>query len=248
VANEPVSNAPASDAPASDAPKPEAPRPDAPITTAPIPTAVVTAAPAQKIDREWQQQAESGDLIGLDERLTRMAQSPDCGGCGEQIGRFRAWLTAHAPSAAPVVSVQATPRSPGCRGAETPPPLAFGADAGDTIPTSSNVCQVRYIVSGAAHVALVLSAPELQRGIDQRAEGAGHAALALDIPVVACCLNDQRIVALASPWPLDRVLDWLAPQIADFWQPLPDPLVARLAALGVTVRVLRHQIDLRPPR
>jgi hypothetical protein len=65
--------------------------------------------------------------------------------------------------------------------------------------------------------------------------------------VVACCLNEQRIVALGAPWPLDRLVDWLAPQLSPGPAPLPAAVIARLASLGVAVRVLPHRIDLREP-
>ncbi len=230
--------------------QPPASQPAAPTPpTASPPPRTPAAQPPADTNRDWRRLAESGDLIGLDDQLTRLAQSPDCGSCAAEIDRFRTWLGSQAPPpGTPVVTVDATRRSAGCMPGEAPPAtLTLGEDAGDAIPTSSNVCQVRYVASGAPHVGLILSAPQLARGADQHAAGLNKVALTLDIPVVACCLNEQRIVALGAPWPLDRLVDWLAPQLSPGPAPLPAAVIARLASLGVAVRVLPHRIDLREP-
>jgi hypothetical protein len=191
---------------------------------------------------DWTRQAEAGDLIALDAGLTATAATPGCLTCTAAVDHFRGWLAGNAPPDGPVVVAEETARTAfmGC-------PSGGNAQhrtlTGSAVATSTGVCRVRYVVSGAPEVAVILSAPLLRPGPDAMASGAKETAAALDVPPLQLYPTEQRIVALASRLPLRQALAWLRPQIPPPPVDPPATLIAHLAALGVAARVLHHRID-----
>jgi hypothetical protein len=193
----------------------------------------------------WTDQAASGDLIALDQVLDRTGAEAGCLTCGPAVRRFRAWLATNLPDDnGPLIEAEGTQRSPygGCR---PPPPAgpapvraALADPSGLTV--STGLCRVRYLASGAPRIALIVST---RQPPDSVAIGAGEAAVTLDLPALYIYASEQRVIALGSKLPLESVLAWLRPQIPPPPAALPDPLVKRLASLGIAARTLRHRVD-----
>jgi hypothetical protein len=193
----------------------------------------------------WTDQATSGDLIALDQTLDRTGAEPGCLTCGLAVRRFRAWLATNLPDDdGPLIEAEGTRRSPygGCR---PPPPagpapvrVALADPSGPTVGTG--LCRVRYVASGAPDIALIVSP---RQPPDAVSIGAGEASVTLDLPALYIYASEQRVIALGSKLPLDAVLAWLRPQIPPPPAALPEPLVARLAALGIAARTRHHRVD-----
>jgi hypothetical protein len=195
---------------------------------------------------DWTAQAEAGDLIALDQRLADVAGTPSCLTCAFEVGRFRDWLaTRRPPAGAPLVEVEETRRTTytSCRAGGDAAPAVRRALTEAGAPGEPGVCHARYVVSGAPYVAIVLSAPVLLAGRDVAAVAAGEASVMLDVPPLWFYPTEERVVVLGSKLPLDRVLVWLRPLLPPPPADLPAAVVARLASLGVSARVVRHRID-----
>ncbi len=204
-----------------------------------------------RIVMSWTDQAEAGDVLALDDRLTEMAQTPSCLSCATGVRLFRSWLAGRAPPPGAVaVEAEIVPRSAEgfCLARSAPSRVAL-ADAphGGTGATSSpSSCAMGYVVSGAASVALIVSSTDPTLPPDAAKLGAGEAGIRLPMRFQSIYPPTQRIVALAARAPLDTTLAWLRKQLPEARAPLPAALVSHLAALGVATRVVWHTTERGP--
>jgi hypothetical protein len=200
----------------------------------------------------WADQARTGDLIALDATLAAVAATPACFTCETVVRRFRGWLTDDRPT--PSILTEETHRMPygGCPPPGTaPPPPRAALQPHDGLAASTGACRVRYLVTGGPEVAIAVAGPAVRPAFGQSAGaqrdltalGAGEASVSVDFPPLAIYASEQRVVALASHWPLDQVVPWLQPQLPAPPATVPDAVIARLAAMGVGTAVLRHRVD-----
>ena len=193
---------------------------------------------------DWTHQAEAGDLVQLDQHLSTVAATASCLTCATAARLFRDWLATQLPPGGPLVQVEETRRSAygGC-GATASPSSRLALSDAPGAGVSVGLCRARYLVGGAPFVAVFVSSPALRQGSDNAVAGAGEVAVTVDVPPLLIYATEQRVVALASRLPVDKTLAWLRPLLPPPPGGLPDATVARLAEMGVAVRVLHHRID-----
>jgi hypothetical protein len=173
----------------------------------------------------WMRLADAGELPKLEEALATTEATPNCATCATVVALYRSRLSAERPvqSAIRVEAVEIRGRPfADCldvvaqAGTPTTQPVARLPDGAFATSSAGGLCAVRYAVSGARFVGLIVSTHHtaFQRPALQTATGADRTQIEVRVPNWLSSPVENRLIVLAAAKPLEPLIATVARNIS----------------------------------